>query len=69
LWWLVDDAAFRASGIFGQRIYVNPEAGVVIAQHAAREAASSLDDWALQAAMEAAVTGELLTASRGSTFR
>ena len=59
LWWLVDDTAFRASGIFGQRIYIDQESGVVIAQHAARAAASSDEDWALQGAMEAAVSAAL----------
>ncbi len=59
LWWLSDDGAYRASGIFGQRISVHPGAKVVIAQHAAREAASADADWALQAAMEAAVSEAL----------
>ena len=59
LWWLVDDTAFRASGIFGQRIYIDPAGGVVIAQHAARAEASKDEDWALQGAMEAAVSAAL----------
>ena len=59
LWWLAPGGAYRASGIFGQRIYVDPRAEVVIAQHAAREAASDDRDWALQAAMEAAVAAAL----------
>jgi CubicO group peptidase (beta-lactamase class C family) len=59
LWWLRDDNAYAASGIFGQRIYINPRARVVIAQHAARAEASRPADWALQAALEAAVTEAL----------
>ena len=34
-WWLMGDGAFRAVGIFGQAIYVNREANVVIAMHSA----------------------------------
>ncbi len=57
LWWVPDHGGYVASGIFGQRIYIRPEAGVVIAQHAAREGAVG---WgAVQAAMEAAVTKAL----------
>jgi CubicO group peptidase (beta-lactamase class C family) len=48
-WWLVGNGAFRASGIFGQGIYVDPAANVVIAQHSARPDASRDEDWALQA--------------------
>ena len=56
-WWLTPAGAYRASGIFGQRIFVDPKARVVIAQHAAREDASNDADWKLQAAMESAVVG------------
>ena len=57
LWWLPDHGGYAASGIFGQRIYVHPERGIVIAQHAAREHAVG---WGkIQAAMEAAVVAAL----------
>jgi CubicO group peptidase (beta-lactamase class C family) len=48
-WWLPGDGAYRASGIFGQGIYIDPAANVVIAQHSARPDASRDEDWALQA--------------------
>ena len=50
-WWLTGDGSYRASGIFGQGIYVVPEKNVVIALHSARERASHSPDWALQFAM------------------
>ena len=31
LWWLQGEGVFRASGIFGQGIYINPETGLVVA--------------------------------------
>lgn len=31
LWWLIGDGAYRASGIYGQGIYVNPDKNLVIA--------------------------------------
>jgi len=54
LWWLGDSGFFRASGIFGQGIYINPGEGVVIAMHSARTVASNKPDWDIQAAMFAA---------------
>ena len=55
-WWLYDDETYRASGIFGQAIYINPKENVVIAMHSARAAASNRPDWALQAALFSALT-------------
>jgi len=55
-WWLYDDETYRASGIFGQAIYINPIENVVIAMHSARAVASNKPDWALQAAMFSALT-------------
>jgi len=59
LWWLVGDEVFRASGIFGQGIYVNRKENVVIAMHSARAAASTRSDTALQVALFAALTDAL----------
>lgn len=60
LWWLPSHGGYAASGIFGQRIYINPRRKLVIAQHAARKVASGRGGWgAAQAAMEAAVTDVL----------
>ena len=51
LWWLMDDSAYRAIGIFGQGICVHPEENVVVALHSARVVASKDSDWLLQAAL------------------
>ncbi len=51
LWWLRDDGAYAASGIFGQGIYIAPAENVVIAVHSARADASKDSDWALQYAL------------------
>ena len=56
LWWLGEGGVYRASGIFGQAIFINPEENVVIAQHSARAVASNKVDWALQGAFFAALT-------------
>lgn len=50
-WWLYEDETYRASGIFGQAIYINPKENIVIAMHSARAVASNRPDWALQAAL------------------
>lgn len=50
-WWLKENGAFEASGIFGQGIYVDPRHDVVIALHSARPHASRDADWALQDAL------------------
>jgi CubicO group peptidase (beta-lactamase class C family) len=50
LWWLLEDGIYRASGIFGQGIYINPGKNVVIALHSARPVASRRTDWDLQLA-------------------
>ena len=51
LWWLNEDATYRASGIFGQGIYINQAENVVIAMHSARAMASNQPDWDIQDAM------------------
>jgi len=56
LWWLRGDGAFAASGIFGQAIHIDPVHDIVIAQHAAREAASAPGDWAMQLALFRAIS-------------
>jgi CubicO group peptidase (beta-lactamase class C family) len=58
-WWLSDKDAYRAAGIFGQAIYVNPVSQVVIALQSALEVASTPRDWTLQAAMLQAVNAAL----------
>jgi len=55
-WWLIGEDVFRASGVFGQGIYINREENVVIALHSARPVASDDSDWAWQAALYAAIT-------------
>ncbi len=55
-WWLLDDGIYRASGIFGQAIYINSRENVVIAMHSARAVASNRPDWDLQAALFTALT-------------
>lgn len=59
LWWLLGDGAYRASGIFGQGIYIDPAANLVIAMHSARPNASRREDSALQLAMYRAIAGAL----------
>ena len=56
LWWLLGDGVYRASGIFGQGIYINPGEDVVIAIHSARAVASNRPDWELQLALFTALT-------------
>ena len=51
LWWLNDDGTFKASGIFGQGIYVDRARNLVIALQSARTRASEDSDWALQDAL------------------
>lgn len=55
-WWLQDGGVYRASGIFGQAIHINPEENVVIAMHSARAVASNRLDWDLQSAFFTALT-------------
>ncbi len=59
LWWLQESGVYRASGIFGQGIYINPQEKVVIALHSARAVASKDSDWALQYALYTALTESL----------
>jgi len=56
LWWLNEGGVYRAKGIFGQGIYINPQEKVVIALHSARAVASKGSDWALQNALYTALT-------------
>ena len=51
LWWLEGDGVYSAYGIFGQRIYIDPSEGVVIAQHSAWPNADEDSGWALQNAL------------------
>ncbi len=59
LWWLNERGVYRASGVFGQGIYINPQEKVVIALHSARAVASKDSDWALQITLFAALTDAL----------
>jgi len=59
LWWLSGGGVYRAKGIFGQGIYINPQENVVITLHSARAVASKDSDWALQYALYAALTEAL----------
>lgn len=43
LWWLNGDGSYRASGIFGQQIYIEPASGVVIAAHSNAPAATGTE--------------------------
>jgi len=55
MWWLTNDDAYRAVGIFGQGIYINHKENIVIALHSAREVASNRSSWDLQNAFYAAM--------------
>ena len=59
LWWLSENGAFAASGIFGQGIHINAAEKLVIAVHSARKVASEDADWALEDALFAALTKAL----------
>jgi CubicO group peptidase (beta-lactamase class C family) len=56
LWWLNGGSAYSARGIFGQGIYIDPVANVVIALHSARADASVDSDKELQHALYHALT-------------
>jgi CubicO group peptidase (beta-lactamase class C family) len=58
-WWLMKDRVWRASGVFGQGIFVAPEACVVIALKCARPDASRDADWWLHFAMFHAIVAAL----------
>lgn len=49
-WWLVGDGRYRAAGIFGQGIYIDPENQLVIAVHSAWEQADTPKDDSLKLA-------------------
>lgn len=55
LWWLFDNNAYSAAGIFGQGIFINPDTGVVIATNGAWNVATSDHDVALKLAMYFAI--------------
>jgi len=46
-WWLNPDDTYSAMGVFGQAIYVNAEANVVIAMHSAWDVADAEERWDL----------------------
>ncbi|MEO1160974.1 MAG: serine hydrolase domain-containing protein, partial [Pseudomonadota bacterium] len=48
LWWLHGNGSFRAQGIFGQDIFMDPRRRIVIALQSARADADKPDDWKLQ---------------------
>lgn len=58
-WWLGLNGVYRAMGIFGQTISIDPDNGVVIAQHSAREQPAREEDWIVQAAAFRAITEAL----------
>lgn len=62
LWWLRGDGSYRASGVFGQGISINPQEGIVIALNSARPNASTPEDTALQEALFTALTDALVGA-------
>ena len=51
LWWLNEDGSYRALGIFGQEIYIDPNKDIVIALQSARAKASYSPDWYWQLAL------------------
>ena len=55
-WWLGEGSDYRAVGIYGQAIFIDPAENVIIAQHSARAVASNKQDWALQDAFFATLT-------------
>ena len=59
LWWLDGGGVFKASGIFGQGIYIDPRENVVIVLHSARAVASNDVDWAIENALFVALTKAL----------
>ena len=56
LWWLSDTGAYRALGIFGQAIFIDPEEKLVIVTHGAWPRATGKDLAAHRAAFFEAVT-------------
>jgi CubicO group peptidase (beta-lactamase class C family) len=64
LWWLFGDGSYAASGIFGQRIHIDPANNVVIALHSVRDEASNPEDGRLlRAAFAALVDATMDTGS------
>jgi len=59
LWWLSDNGAYEASGIFGQGIYVFPGKNLVIALQSARPYASRKEDWQLESELFKSIAGAL----------
>jgi CubicO group peptidase (beta-lactamase class C family) len=55
-WWLGQEGAYAASGIYGQGIRIDQKNNVVIAIQSARDKASADADWAWQIAMYYALT-------------
>ncbi|MEM7637153.1 MAG: serine hydrolase, partial [Pseudomonadota bacterium] len=48
LWWLRGNGDFRAQGIFGQDVLIDPDHRIVIALQSARADADKAGDWKLQ---------------------
>ncbi|MCR9279851.1 MAG: beta-lactamase family protein [Pseudomonadaceae bacterium] len=47
-WWLLGDGRYRAAGIFGQGIYIDPDNKLVVAMHSAWEHADTPEDDSLK---------------------
>ncbi len=58
-WWLMEKDAFRATGIFGQGIYINRNENVVIAHHSARPIAYDVIDMEWEQALYRAITNSI----------
>ena len=58
-WWLMENDAFRADGIFGQGIYINRKENVVIALHSARPIAYDPIDKTWEQALYRAITNSI----------
>ena len=58
-WWLMEKGAFRATGIFGQGIYINRKENVVIAHQSARPIAYDQIDMAWEQALYRAITNRI----------
>lgn len=59
LWWLHGNGSFRAQGIFGQDIFMDPDNRMVIVLQSAREEADKPEDWGLQNAFYQALINAL----------
>lgn len=55
LWWLHGNGSYRAQGVFGQDVFIDPSRRIVIALQSARDEADKPGDWNLQNAFYAAL--------------